>query len=115
MTTDRSLDEFLAGDDSDEADETDETPDSDDGAETELADTDEEEPVTDEEESLSDEETPAIERDTATEPVDPETVAPAVGTYRFDPDGVDCPRCGETVDRLWLDDDEQVCKDCKDW
>lgn len=44
-----------------------------------------------------------------------ETVDPAVGTYRWDPEGVACAACGETVNRLWLDDGEQVCEACKEW
>jgi hypothetical protein len=36
-------------------------------------------------------------------------------TYRWSPDGDDCPVCGETVDRQWRDDDRFVCADCKEW
>lgn len=43
------------------------------------------------------------------------TVEPAVGTYRWDPDGVACAACGETVERLWSDDGERVCEACKEW
>lgn len=44
-----------------------------------------------------------------------ESVAPAVSTYRWQPDGVACADCGETVRRLWRDGDDLVCDGCKDW
>ncbi|WP_372911785.1 hypothetical protein [Salinigranum sp.] len=36
-------------------------------------------------------------------------------TYRWSPDGDDCPVCGETADRQWRDGDRFVCADCKEW
>jgi hypothetical protein len=36
-------------------------------------------------------------------------------TYRWSPDGDDCPVCGETIDRQWRDGDRFVCADCKEW
>lgn len=50
--------------------------------------------------------------DAAAEPDAPE---PAVSTYRWSPDGVACDDCGETVERRWLDGDDYVCAECKEW
>ena len=36
-------------------------------------------------------------------------------TYRWSPDGDDCPACGATVERRWRDGDRFVCADCKEW
>lgn len=48
---------------------------------------------------------------------DPTTakVDPATPTYRWQPDGAVCARCGATTERQWRDDDEFVCPDCKAW
>ncbi|WP_435183234.1 DUF7573 domain-containing protein [Halobellus sp. EA9] len=48
---------------------------------------------------------------------DPQDVEPAAATYRWEPDGAECPACGATVERLWSGEDGkgQVCADCKDW
>ena len=40
---------------------------------------------------------------------------PATATYRWQPDGAACARCGATTERQWLDDGEFVCPDCKEW
>ncbi|WP_144905294.1 DUF7573 domain-containing protein [Halobellus captivus] len=48
--------------------------------------------------------------DTQTDDVDP-----AATTYQWDPDGVECAECGQTVDRRWSQDGGHVCADCKDW
>ena len=40
---------------------------------------------------------------------------PATATYRWEPDGKACARCGATTERQWLDDGEFVCPDCKAW
>jgi formamidopyrimidine-DNA glycosylase len=42
---------------------------------------------------------------------DGETLA----TYRWTPTGTTCPQCGDTVEKTWLDGDEYVCADCKNW
>jgi hypothetical protein len=42
-------------------------------------------------------------------------VDPAVATYRWDPDGLECAACGSSVDRVWRQDDDHVCADCKEW
>ncbi|AUV83311.1 hypothetical protein C2R22_18040 [Salinigranum rubrum] len=36
-------------------------------------------------------------------------------TYRWAPDGDDCPVCGSAVERQWRDGDRFVCADCKEW
>lgn len=41
--------------------------------------------------------------------------APALGTYRWDPDGAPCAACGERAERRWRDGDAYVCADCKEW
>lgn len=46
---------------------------------------------------------------------DSETADPAVATYRWDPDGVECAACGESVERLWNADEGFVCEACKEW
>ncbi|MFC7130886.1 DUF7573 domain-containing protein [Haloferax chudinovii] len=38
-----------------------------------------------------------------------------LATYRWTPETAACPRCGEAVRKRWLDGDEYVCLDCKDW
>ncbi|MCO8268258.1 hypothetical protein NKF06_17130 [Haloferax sp. AB510] len=38
-----------------------------------------------------------------------------LATYRWTPEAAACPRCGESVQKRWLDGDEYVCLDCKDW
>ncbi|MFC7044445.1 hypothetical protein ACFQH6_02610 [Halobacteriaceae archaeon GCM10025711] len=53
--------------------------------------------------------------DDGTEPEQSSSVAPAVSTYRWQPDGVACADCGATVQRLWRDGDDLVCDGCKDW
>ena len=40
---------------------------------------------------------------------------PATATYRWQPEGAACARCGTTTERQWRDDDEFVCPDCKVW
>ena len=40
---------------------------------------------------------------------------PATATYRWQPEGAACARCGTKTERQWRDDDEFVCPDCKVW
>ncbi|ELZ34081.1 hypothetical protein C474_03950 [Halogeometricum pallidum JCM 14848] len=118
MTEDRSLDDFLGG----ESDGDDE---SDGGAGSDGAETAETVDATGDSSSDSDSDSHdrADGTDAAGESAPPTTdsaapsdsVDPAVGTYRWDPEGVACAACGETVNRLWLDDGEQVCEACKEW
>lgn len=70
--------------------------------------TGDDEPTTDDE-SMADDESTADHKPTATE-ADPATV-----TYRWQPDGAACARCGTTTERQWRDDDGFVCADCKAW
>jgi hypothetical protein len=65
-------------------------------------------PTGDDEPTTGDEST-ADDEPTATE-ADPATV-----TYRWQPDGAACARCGTTTERQWRDDDGFVCADCKAW
>lgn len=65
-------------------------------------------PTGDDEPTAGDEST-ADGEPTATE-ADPATV-----TYRWQPDGAACARCGTTTERQWRDDDGFVCADCKAW
>jgi len=46
---------------------------------------------------------------------DEDAVAPAAPTYRWDPEGGVCERCGETARLRWRDDGAFVCPDCKEW
>ncbi|AFK19724.1 hypothetical protein E6P09_01535 [Haloferax mediterranei ATCC 33500] len=46
---------------------------------------------------------------------DSENSVHTLATYRWNPDGTPCPQCGESVEKRWLDGDEYVCIDCKDW
>lgn len=40
---------------------------------------------------------------------------PAVTTARWTVDGAVCAVCETTTNRLWDDDGESVCRDCKEW
>jgi hypothetical protein len=84
---------------------------------------------------VADETTAAMERDASVGVLD--TEAPAEGatadgtetvgvadcnavdplrtTYRWSPDGDDCPACGARVERRWRDGERFVCADCKEW
>jgi hypothetical protein len=64
---------------------------------------------TGDDEPTTDDESTADGEPTATE-ADPATV-----TYRWQPDGAACARCGTTTERQWRDDDGFVCADCKAW
>lgn len=92
MTRDRSLDDFVGG----ESGERDGSDDADAGAEART-------------------ETEANAGTKADAGAKAAEADAAVGTYRWAPDGVACAACGETVERLWLDDGEQVCEACKEW
>ncbi|OYR94252.1 hypothetical protein DJ71_02185, partial [Halorubrum sp. E3] len=52
------------------------------------------------------------------EPDDGESVEeppPATATATWTAGGADCERCGDRVERRWLDDGDRVCPDCKSW
>ena len=103
MTRDRSLDEFAV-------DETGESAESD--VEGDSADAEDGGDTPDVEAAPTEGETDA---QTAPAAGSIDDVDPAVATYRWDPDGVECPSCGQSVDRLWSQDGEHVCADCKEW
>ena len=65
--------------------------------------------ATGDDEPTTDDESTADDEPTATE-ADPATV-----TYRWQPDGAACARCGTTTERQWRDDNGFVCADCKAW
>jgi len=53
-------------------------------------------------------------------PVEPDRAAvddppPVRATATWTTDGADCERCGERVERRWLDEGDRVCLDCKPW
>lgn len=89
MGNDRSLDDFLGGED--------ETP--------AVSESEGEPTETGEEEDAGD-----IDANT-----DADTVEPATPTYRFSPDGAVCDACGDVVQKRWHDDGQFVCADCKEW
>ena len=41
--------------------------------------------------------------------------SPPDSTYRWEPSGAVCERCGTTTERQWIDDGEFVCPACKRW
>jgi len=44
---------------------------------------------------------------------DVDEVTPVTATWTTG--GADCERCGDRVERRWLDDGDRVCPDCKTW
>ncbi len=40
---------------------------------------------------------------------------PATATYRWSPNGAECPDCGAVTERRWHDGERFVCPACKDW
>lgn len=58
-----------------------------------------------------------LESDGEAEPEEPSgsAVEPAVTTARWTVDGAVCAVCETAANRLWNDDGEFVCRDCKDW
>ncbi|ELZ81853.1 hypothetical protein C453_17594 [Haloferax elongans ATCC BAA-1513] len=89
----RSLDDFAGG------------PDDDDDAVESVSD--------DSVESVSDDTVESVPDDTETE-ADRDALD-TLATYRWTPDGTACPVCGDTVQKRWLDGEQYVCHDCKDW
>jgi hypothetical protein len=127
---DRSLDDFLDGDD--DGDDSEESPDRSEEAVDDPVDSGgddrEEVEASDEADDESDggaerERGETTETDTSAgggEPdegprVDPTTVEPAEATYAWSGDGDACAACGETVERRWHSEDGLVCPDCKEW
>jgi len=58
---------------------------------------------------------PADERESEPTAEAPPSVAPAVSTYAWSPEGGECADCGASVRRRWRDDGALVCADCKEW
>lgn len=54
----------------------------------------------------------APDRETSTPPGEAD---PATATSRHVPDGKPCAACGTVVSRLWIQEGEAVCPDCKEW
>ncbi|MGB9956684.1 DUF7573 domain-containing protein [Haloferax prahovense] len=107
----RSLDDFAGGDDGavDDADSVDGSDSAADPVPTDTAaPADESTPVASDSADASDttdsDDADADSRDVST-----------LATYRWTPKAAACPRCGESVQKRWLDGDEYVCLDCKDW
>lgn len=46
---------------------------------------------------------------------DPAGVDPIAATYGWSPGGAACSACGAVVEERWRDGDGLVCADCKDW
>jgi hypothetical protein len=119
---DRSLEEFVDGDD--EPDDSDEPDGSENG--------DVEPPASGDDSTDAGEATPDSDVDAdpapesneratdasgdsdATDGSDGEGVEAAVSTFEWAP-GAECVRCGGAAERRWRDDDELVCADCKPW
>jgi hypothetical protein len=55
------------------------------------------------------------ERADDSHPADRPSAEPSRATFRWLPDGDDCPACGAAVERQWRDGDRFVCADCKEW
>jgi hypothetical protein len=104
MSENRSLDDFLGGDDAD----TDAHGDTDTDA---HGDTDTDAHGDTDTDAHGDTDTDAHgDTDTA----DTAAERPRA-TYRWSPVGDDCPACGTTVQRRWREGDRFVCADCKEW
>ncbi|MFC7057876.1 DUF7573 domain-containing protein [Halovenus salina] len=52
---------------------------------------------------------------TADESPSADDIEPAAPTSELTPSKTDCQQCGKPTERLWRDDGEFVCQDCKDW
>jgi hypothetical protein len=50
--------------------------------------------------------------DTSNQPTETE---PATITYRWQPNGAVCSRCGTSTQKQWRNDGQFVCPDCKTW
>ncbi|RDZ45059.1 hypothetical protein C5B91_08000 [Haloferax sp. Atlit-10N] len=101
----RSLDDFAGGDDeaADDSDSVDTVASAADPEPTGAATSADEPATADDVDGTSDSDD-ADGRDVST-----------LATYRWTPEATACPQCGESVRKRWLDGDEYVCLDCKDW
>ena len=115
MARDRSLDEFAVDAASDAADR-ESTADEKKSSAAEGVETDD--PGETEVRDRTDEGTQEpgdAEVDGSVDPTADSEVEPATATYQWDPEGLECPDCGRTVDRVWIQGEERVCSDCKEW
>jgi len=118
MARDRSLDEFATDDAGDpaeteqrgSADAEEHAPEADEGERDESGDVE-----ADESGDAEPDESGDAEPDEPDDPIQDSEIDPAATTYQWDPAGVDCADCGRSVDRLWVQEDERVCPDCKEW
>jgi len=135
----RSLDDFLGGDESvdseeaqpgnepsdDESGDADAKPsdreqsvETDDGDDDPATDDGEDSAVTDDGDQTpeSGDETDDTAGDSEDSPhVDPDGVEPAETTYVWNGEGSVCDGCGERSERRWRQSDGLVCPDCKEW
>lgn len=102
MTGNRSLDEFLAGNDADSAPDERSVPEAPDGAASASADTGSDDPTeTASVENENDEDRPVVE--------------PMAETFTWSAAGGSCASCGERVETRWRDAGTLVCENCKEW
>jgi hypothetical protein len=105
----RSLDDFLGGDDATDRDDAAER---EDATATDPSNGDVPADSHDPERDGTD---PDESEDRESERVDPVTVDPAAATATWHRAGADCESCGEAATRRWRQDDALVCADCKSW
>jgi hypothetical protein len=120
MARDRSLDEFAVDEasGSDEPDVGRDPPDEEGGDVSGDTDTDSMEATDAGPTDATDADAPEATDTNSTEATDadtPDDVDPATATYRWEPGGIECPECGQVVERLWSQDDAHICVNCKEW
>ncbi|WP_411714840.1 hypothetical protein [Natronomonas sp.] len=99
---DRSLDEFLNGDEGDSTADEEVAPDA--GATEDGGVAEDGVEADDVEDAEADADAAAAD-----------SVEPAVSTHEWTPTGAECDACGAVVERRWRDDGERVCESCKVW
>lgn len=113
MSRDRSLEDFLGGDDADGERSADPA----EGATEETSDAGPEGTAgerTDADPGNTDGESDPNSED-ATDGDDDPNLGGATPTHGWSPDGAVCDRCGTEVGQRWADDGAMVCADCKEW
>ena len=121
----RSLDDFLGGDESVDSEEAQpgNEPSDDESGDADAEPSDREQSVETDDGAVTDDGDRSAESDDAdavgddgdSPYVDPEGVEPAETTYAWGGDGGVCDACGERSERRWRQDDGLVCPDCKEW
>lgn len=114
MSRDRSLDDFLAGDEADgdereTRERADPTPTSGDTGADDGPDADADTATATDNDARTD------GADTAEGEASGLDVRPAESTMDWTPGGAPCEACGGSVERRWRDDGRLVCRDCKAW